>query len=131
MIAESSSLLYQVACDFLMPGTQEPVELSPLGFAAIRDGINLADALGELRQSLDDLLQLSYELEGQGDSPKAAAAVRAAIAAEPSALAELGIERNLETLQSLHQRAKRIMRQRGPVSSTRTVADLRPPVRHR
>src|SRR5262245_41419330 len=85
------TLLCQITSDFLVRGTREPLELAPEGARALRSAAVLAELGGELTEGLEELLDLTYWLDGKGDSRSAASAIRAAIAAVPGVRAALGV----------------------------------------
>ncbi len=106
------TIVLQVCRDFLIPGCSEPLELAPPGAHAIHDAIEAASILEDLIEGLEDALLLAYSLEGKGDSPGAASAIRRAISESPIAMSALGIEGGSASGKQLRARGKRIARRR-------------------
>jgi len=111
MSSTEGTILLAVCRDFLLPGETEPLQLIEPGLAAIDAAIELTSALGELDAGLEEALLLAYSVEGQGDSPTAARAIRRAIAANPTAMKSLGIGGDLEE-RALRDKGRRIARRK-------------------
>jgi hypothetical protein len=116
-------IVFEVCRDFLVPGAEEPVELSPFGPAAIRAAIEVSSFLEDALAGLEEVLLLAYSLEGKGDSPRTAQRIRSTIAEDPIAMAALGIEADARAEKRLRERGRRIARKR---SQPKTELTLRP-----
>jgi hypothetical protein len=66
----------------------------------------------ELRPAVEKLLRIAYVLEGQLESPAAAAAVRASILESPEAMAAIAAELAAPTRSELRSFGKRLMREK-------------------
>jgi hypothetical protein len=96
-----TSILFEIACDFLIRGTSEPLCLSPDGAAALSAGVELCRITGALEEGIEEILALIDYLEGRGDSPGAAQAIREAMAAVPSLPADRFTHRTARRRQRL------------------------------
>lgn len=115
MRAEQRTLLCQITCDFLVPGDKrngpcDPLMFAPEGPSALRSAAVLAELEGTLAAGLEELLELTYWLDGKGDSRSAATAIRAAICTVPEAAAALGAGDELDVPTLIELAKKRARR---------------------
>lgn len=79
----------QVILDFVIAGTEEAYAFDPQGTLALQLALAIGDATGKIKENVEDVLLISYFVEGRGQSPKMAAEIRRVVAENPAAMAVL------------------------------------------
>ena len=101
----------------LVRGKNEPLELPTEAQTGLRLLLRLASLLSELRTAVETLLQIAYILEGELESPAAAAALRNSILESPEAMSAIETELASPNRSELKSFGKRLMRKKkAPVS---------------
>jgi hypothetical protein len=79
----------QVVLDFVVAGKEEPYAFDPQGMLALQLALGISAAVGKIKENVEDVLLISYFVEGRGESPRMAEEIRRVIAATPVAMESL------------------------------------------